>query len=233
MHYYSLGQIPAKRHVQYRKPDGQLYHEELFSTEGFSNNYSILYHCNPPTQIIQVGEPWSVQPKGIHDKQLKHRCLNGWNVKPGGDYLESRTPLLFNTDCIISVAAPTRGLTDKFYKNADSDELIFIHKGTGALRTMYGTLRFEYGDYPENNWVTKRIRIGAEVLLQLTDPCPRCAVPTLAQHKLPKDAKLLKNIAATNTVHVPALQSDQPCLGAYAFVLHGGMVSLGDEVTLE
>jgi uncharacterized protein YcbX len=92
---------------------------------------------------------------------------------------------------------------------------------------------FEYGDYPENNWVTKRIRIGAEVLLQLTDPCPRCAVPTLAQHKLPKDAKLLKNIAATNTVHVPALQSDQPCLGAYAFVLHGGMVSLGDEVTLE
>jgi len=147
MHYYSLGQIPAKRHVQYRKPDGQLYHEELFSTEGFSNNYSILYHCNPPTQIIQVGEPWSVQPKGIHDKQLKHRCLNGWNVKPGGDYLESRTPLLFNTDCIISVAAPTKGLTDKFYKNADSDELIFIHKGTGALRTMYGTLRFEYGDY--------------------------------------------------------------------------------------
>lgn len=91
----------------------------------------------------------------------------------------------------------------------------------------------ESGDYPENNWVTRKIRIGAEVLLKLTDPCPRCAVPTLAQHTLPKDAKLLKHIAASNTVHVPALQSDQPCLGAYAFVLRGGMVYLGDEVTLE
>lgn len=92
---------------------------------------------------------------------------------------------------------------------------------------------FESGDFPENNWIGKKIRIGADVLLQLTDPCPRCAVPTLAQHNLPKDAKLLKKIAATNTVHVPALQTDQPCLGAYAFVLRGGMVSLGDEISLD
>lgn len=109
MHYYSLGQIPCARGMFSIESLMVNYHEELFSTEGFSNNYSILYHCNPPTQIIQVGEPWSVQPKGIHDKQLEHCCLNGWNVKPGGDYLESRTPLLFNTDCIISVAAPTEG----------------------------------------------------------------------------------------------------------------------------
>ena len=67
MHYYSLGKIPSKRHTQYRKPDGTLYSEELFSTEGFSDMYSLLYRCNPPTQIVQVGDPFSVAPKTIHD----------------------------------------------------------------------------------------------------------------------------------------------------------------------
>ena len=58
MHYYSLGQVPAKRHTQFRQPNGELYHEELFSTEGFSDLSSLLYHCNPPTQIVQVGAPF-------------------------------------------------------------------------------------------------------------------------------------------------------------------------------
>lgn len=92
---------------------------------------------------------------------------------------------------------------------------------------------FESSGYPENDWTDKNIRIGAEVLLHVTDPCPRCALPTLAQHDLPKDARLLKKIATTNTVHVPVLQSDLPCLGTYAFVLRGGKVSVGDEVSLE
>ena len=66
MHYYQLGKIPSKRHTQFRKPDGDLYHEQLFSTEGFSDNYSLLYHVNAPTQIVQVGDPISVAPKTIH-----------------------------------------------------------------------------------------------------------------------------------------------------------------------
>ena len=53
-HYYTLGKIPHKRHVQFRKPDGGLYSEQLFSTEGFSDDYSLLYHCHPPTQIIKA-----------------------------------------------------------------------------------------------------------------------------------------------------------------------------------
>ena len=65
MHYHSLGEIPPKRHTQFRQPDGSLYKEELFSTEGFSDLHSLLYHCNPPTQIVQVGEPYSVAPKII------------------------------------------------------------------------------------------------------------------------------------------------------------------------
>ena len=147
MHYHSLGQIPQKRHIQFRKPDGTLYHEELFSTEGFSDTYSILYRHNAPTQIVQVGEPYSVAPKTIHDKQLKHRCLQGFNVQPQEDYLKSRKAVLVNDDCKIILAAPSASMEDYFYKNADADEVLFIHQGTGTLRTMYGNLPFEYGDY--------------------------------------------------------------------------------------
>jgi len=147
MHYYQLGDIPPKRHTQFRKPDGSLYKEELFSTEGFSDLHSLLYHCNPPTQIVQVGEPYSVAPKIIEDKQLKHRSLKGWDIAPEDDYLKSRKPVLVNSDCKISVAAPRNSMTDYFFKNADADEVIFIHKGDGTLKTMYGNLRFGYGDY--------------------------------------------------------------------------------------
>lgn len=147
MHYYSLGQIPPKRHTQFRKPDGSLYHEELFSTEGFSDVYSLLYHCNPPTQIVQVGEPFSIAPRTVHDRQLKHRCLKGFQIHPEDDYLQARKPVLVNNDCKIILAAPRKSMTDYFFKNADADEVIFVHEGSGILRTMYGNLRFEYGDY--------------------------------------------------------------------------------------
>lgn len=147
MHYHSLGQMPHKRHIQFRKPGGSLYHEELFSTEGFSNAYSLLYHCNAPTQIVQTGEPYSVAAKTVHDKQLKHRSLKGFQIAPEDDYLASRKPVLVNDDCKIVLAAPRQSMKDYFFKNADADEMIFIHKGSGALLSMYGKLRFEYGDY--------------------------------------------------------------------------------------
>ena len=147
MHYHKLGTIPQKRHTQFRKPNGQLYQEELFSTEGFSDMASLLYHCYAPTEIIQVEEPWSVAPKTIHDKQLKHRCLKGFNVKPEADYLKSRKPVLVNDDCKITLSAPQESTTTYYFKNADADEVIFIHEGTGTLNTMYGNIRFAYGDY--------------------------------------------------------------------------------------
>ncbi len=147
MHYHSLGQIPQKRHTQFRKPDGTLYHEELFSTEGFSDMYSLLYHANAPTQIVQVGDPYDVKPKTVSDRQLKHRSLKGFQIQPEDDYLKSRKPVLVNDDCKIILAAPRQSMNDYFFKNADADEVIFIHEGEGTLRTMYGNLHFEYGDY--------------------------------------------------------------------------------------
>ena len=146
-HYHTLGSIPHKRHTQFRKPDGELYSEQLFSTEGFSNDYSILYHCHPPTEIIKTEEPVNVQPKVAEEKMLKHRSLEGFKIKPEKDYLKSRKPVLVNNDCHIVLAAPQQSMTDYFYKNADADEMIFVHEGSGILKTQYGNLNFAYGDY--------------------------------------------------------------------------------------
>lgn len=146
-HYQKLGNVPQKRHTQFRKPDGGLYSEQLFSTEGFSNDYSLLYHIHPPTQIIKTDEPINVAPEIAEEKMLQHRSFEGFNIQPKTDYLQSRTPILVNNDCHISLAAPQQSMQDYFFKNADADEVIFIHEGNGKLLTQYGELSFSYGDY--------------------------------------------------------------------------------------
>jgi len=146
-HYVSLGTVPHKRHTQFRKPDGQLYAEELFSTEGFSSDSSLLYHIYPPTRIFKTDAPVDVTPKISEEKMLKHRCFLGFNIKPETDYLDSRKAILLNSDVILSLAAPAKGTGNYFFKNADSDEVIFIHEGEGVLHTPYGELPFGYGDY--------------------------------------------------------------------------------------
>lgn len=146
-HYYKLGTIPHKRHTQFRKPNGELYSEQLFSTEGFSDDYSLLYHCHPPTQIIKTEAQIDVSPVIAEEKMLQHRCFEGFHVKPAKDFLESRIPVLVNSDCHIVLAAPQQSMTDYYYKNTDADELIFVHEGTGKVKTQYGELTFGYGDY--------------------------------------------------------------------------------------
>jgi homogentisate 1,2-dioxygenase len=145
--YHSQGQFPQKRHTQYRKPDGTLYSEELVSTHGFSNVYSLIYHCHPPTLVKAVGEPFSREPKVAFQRFLRHQSFQGFNIQPENDYIESKKAVLVNNDLHISLAAPKKSTTDYFLKNADADELIFVHKGTGVLKTIYGSINFGYGDY--------------------------------------------------------------------------------------
>jgi homogentisate 1,2-dioxygenase len=145
--YYKIGEIPHKRHTQFRKPDGSLYSEQLFSTEGFSNDYSLLYHVHPPTQIIKTEKPVNVKPQIAEEGMLKHRSFEAFKIKKEKDFLDSRIPVLVNNDVHVVLAAPQQSVTDYFYKNADADELIFIHEGSGVLKTMYGDLPFGYGDY--------------------------------------------------------------------------------------
>ncbi|MEX2589561.1 MAG: homogentisate 1,2-dioxygenase [Chitinophagales bacterium] len=147
MHYHTLGEIPHKRHTQFRKPGGALYAEELVSAEGFSDVYALVYHCYPPTLIKSVEAAKDIRPEAALEQNMQHRAFNGFNVKPEADYLESRKTVLFNNDLEISLAAPQESFNDYFFKNASADEVLFVHKGNGTLRTLYGAIRFSYGDY--------------------------------------------------------------------------------------
>ncbi|MDA9775990.1 homogentisate 1,2-dioxygenase [Flavobacteriales bacterium] len=145
--YHKLGNIPPKRHTVFKKPDGSFYYEELFGTIGFDGMSSLLYHTQRPTQVKAVVKSYSVEPKIAVAKNMKSLALKGFKVPPINDFLESRKCVLMNNDCHIVLASPKKSLTEYFYKNTDSDEVIFIHEGTGKLRTMLGNIDFEYGDY--------------------------------------------------------------------------------------
>ncbi len=145
--YHKLGSLPPKRHTQFRKPNNELYSEELVSTHGFSNVYSLIYHCHPPTLIKEIGESYSVAPEIAFEKSLKHQSFEGFHIKPTDDYLKSRVPVLVNSDVHVSLASPQSSMKDYFFKNADADEVIFIHEGSGTIKTIYGNLDFKYGDY--------------------------------------------------------------------------------------
>jgi len=145
--YHTLGKIPPKRHTTFYKESGELHYEQLFGTEGFSGTSSLLYHLHRPTQIKSISAPVDVSPIAAVHHNIEPRMLSGFNVAPQDDFLESRKVLLFNSDLHISVAAPRKSLTEYFYKNADADEVIFIHRGSGKLRTLLGNIPFEYGDY--------------------------------------------------------------------------------------
>ncbi len=145
--YHKLGNIPAKRHTVFRPSGDRLAYEQLFGTEGFSGMSSLLYHVHRPTQVKEILRSYSVAPKIAEAHNIKSMLLKGFDVAPASDFLESRKLLLVNNDVLIGLAAPTQSLTQYFYKNADADEMIFVHKGSGKLRTFMGNIPFEYGDY--------------------------------------------------------------------------------------
>ena len=145
--YHKLGSIPPKRHTIFKKPNGDLYYEQLFGTIGFDGMYCNSYHEHRPTQVKNILKQYRVAPKIAKGNNIQSYSLKGFKIQPENDYLKSRKTVLVNSDCAIILAAPKQSTTDYFYKNTDADELIFIHKGTGTLRTMLGNLEFKYGDY--------------------------------------------------------------------------------------
>ena len=145
--YHKLGTIPQKRHTIFENPKGGIFYEQLFGTIGFDGMSSLLYHHHRPTMICEIKEPVDVSPKVAVDRNITARLLEGFDIQPAADFLESRKTLLVNSDIEIGLAAPKKSLTDYFYKNVDADELIFVHRGTGTLRTFLGNIDFEYGDY--------------------------------------------------------------------------------------
>lgn len=145
--YQRQGKIPRKRHVQFRSQSGDLYHEELVGTQGFSGVSSLVYHLYPPTIVKDKRTPWSVAPEIAISENLQALSFHGFDLPPGKDYINCRTPLFVNSDLTVGLAAPTEKTMTPFFKNADADEILFIHQGEGVLQTMYGDVEFGYGDY--------------------------------------------------------------------------------------
>ncbi|MBN8694827.1 MAG: homogentisate 1,2-dioxygenase [Bacteroidetes bacterium] len=145
--YHKLGNFPQKRHTVFQSKQGNHYYEQLFGTEGFSGFSSLLYHVHRPTQVKEIIKSYSVEPKIAIEKNIKALLLKGFQIKPQDDFLDSRKAVLVNGDCHIGLAAPKQSMRTYFYKNADADEMLFIHKGKGVLRTFMGNIPFEYGDY--------------------------------------------------------------------------------------
>jgi len=147
-YYTKLGEIPKKRHTQFRQPDGSLYKEELVSSEGFSGVYSNLYHKNAPTRIIRVEEPVAMPIQKSEEYKLAPVHLKtSLAQKRGGDPISGRIPLMFNSDLVMGICLPLYADTDYFYKNGEADEIIFIHEGKGEMVSQFGVLPFEPGDY--------------------------------------------------------------------------------------
>lgn len=146
-HYHKLGEIPQKRHIVFRKPNGELYAEQLISSEGFSSEYTLTYHQYPPTLVSEIGEIKSVAPEFLDNDLMVKRSFNGFEVKPEGDFLSSRRIVLGNNDLCISLAAPVERESKYFFKNSQAHEMIFVHKGKGVLKTMLGHIDFVPGDH--------------------------------------------------------------------------------------
>ncbi|GAB3826205.1 homogentisate 1,2-dioxygenase [Pontibacter rugosus] len=146
--YYKLGEIPHKRHTQFRQPDGSLYAEQLVGTLGFSGVSSLLYHINPPTQISRIGEAKPFAPKKAEGVKLAPQHLKTVEVNAtGSDYLNARKTMLFNSDVAVSICNPSEQEMDYYYKNGQADEVVFVHDGTGDLLTQMGRIPFGPGDY--------------------------------------------------------------------------------------
>ena len=148
MFYAARGDVPHKRHTQHRAPDGSLYAEELFGVEGFTGRSSLIYHRLPPTRVREIEPLGPVTVEIADDGSHHHALIDSAKLAPAGDPIGGRVPLFTNSDVTMGVVLPADPMPDRtYYRNGEMDELLFIHEGTGTLRTNFGDLGYHAGDY--------------------------------------------------------------------------------------
>lgn len=145
-YYYKLGQLPHKRHTQYRQDDGSLYSEEVMGIHGFAGIQSILYHIHKPTQIRRVALEMEVNIPYEEPGALRPRHLRTSAFPEGGDVVKGRIPLMGNSEVVLYLARPTKPMS-YWYKFAHGDDVIFVHEGSGVLECQFGVIRYGPGDY--------------------------------------------------------------------------------------
>lgn len=145
-YYYKLGKLPHKRHVQFRKENGELHHEEVMGIHGFAGIQSILYHLYPPTQVHKLEVIKKTHIEFEEQGPLRHRHFMAAEAPAGGDAIEGRVPMMGNSDVVLYTARPDRPM-EYWYKHSAGDDVLFIHDGTGVLESQFGNLHYRPGDY--------------------------------------------------------------------------------------
>lgn len=144
--YHTLGQVPRKRHIAFRKPDGGLYSEQLMGNEGFTGPASLLYHIYPPTTVKSVRRIRDLKYEGEPHRMLKHRHFRTAPIVPAGSPTLDRKLVMYNDEIAVLFAAPATQ-DEHFFRNAQGDEVVYVVEGAGTLETQFGDLPFVQGDY--------------------------------------------------------------------------------------
>jgi homogentisate 1,2-dioxygenase len=144
-YYRRVGDVPPKRHTQFRGPGGGLYAEELMGTEGFSSASSLLYHRHLPTALVAAETVAEPEPKLAPNEPLVPRHLRSSRLPGGGDLVTGRTALLANDDVRLAVAQPRE--PSGLYRNAGGDEVVYLRTGAARLESSFGVLDCRAGDY--------------------------------------------------------------------------------------
>jgi homogentisate 1,2-dioxygenase len=148
--YLQRGIIPPKRHTVHPNTPGHrnegIYYEEVITTQGFSRAYSVVYHLRPPTRVLRIEPEGRTSIEPASDWTLRHVHTKTSQMNAMGDVITGRVPLLFNTDVVLSRCRPMCQQAELF-RNARADELLFVHRGSGQLSTMFGKLPFRPMDY--------------------------------------------------------------------------------------
>jgi homogentisate 1,2-dioxygenase len=180
--YQTRGEIPTKRHTQFRDDTGNLYWEELISREGFSNVYSNVYHVHPPTGVEAVGELKKYNLKAV-EQTHRHHHIRTANVESDGDAISSRIPLFFNSDVVISKAHVKESMKS-LYRNGNADEVLFIHTGSGIFKSNFGNMALTAGDYlviPRG--VIWQIDVKEDMRILVTESSSPIETPTRYRNK--------------------------------------------------
>jgi homogentisate 1,2-dioxygenase len=171
MRYLTMGEVPAKRHTQFRE-NGTLLVEEVMGYEGFSGNESILYHLQSPCRVAEVGEFTPIEREEWVPDTHVHRLTNSAPLEPEGDPIFGRRTLMFNGDVEMGIAKPVEEL-DAYYRNGEGDEVLFVHEGSGELETVFGRLPFGPHDYvviPRGTTYRVRLHDGPHTWLTFFTP---------------------------------------------------------------
>ncbi|MEA2717697.1 MAG: homogentisate 1,2-dioxygenase, partial [Actinomycetota bacterium] len=143
--YRSLGDVPRKRHLRDKGPDGALLFEELMGEEGFSGDSSLLYHRRSPSALVDAKAVDDDPPALVPNHPLVPHHLRTSALPAGGDPVTGRQVLLANDDVVLSWVAADAG--GPLYRNATGDELVYVQAGEAELESVFGRMAVGAGDY--------------------------------------------------------------------------------------